>query len=84
LRSRWRKLGAFYLQWLHALPGDELGGSVLLRFERKPARHDLAYDSGYRLKSRQVGTELTQFAYYPTGLLETVTPPDSATVMPIA
>jgi RHS repeat-associated protein len=38
----------------------------------------LAYDLRQRLSSRQVGTELTSFAYYPTGLLQKVTLPDSS------
>jgi tetratricopeptide (TPR) repeat protein len=33
-----RKLGAFYVHWLHGLPGDEFGAPVLLRFGRKPAK----------------------------------------------
>jgi hypothetical protein len=39
-----RKLGAFYLQWLRGLPGDEFGAPVLLRFERKPAKKEQPYD----------------------------------------
>ena len=40
-----RKLGAFYLQWLRGLPGDEFGSPVLLRFERKPSRKEQPYDA---------------------------------------
>jgi RHS repeat-associated protein len=40
----------------------------------------LTYDLRQRMKSRQVGTETTNYVYYPTGLLETVTLPDSSTV----
>jgi RHS repeat-associated protein len=40
----------------------------------------LTYDSRQRVKSREVGTETTSYSYYPTGLLETVTLPDSSTV----
>ena len=40
----------------------------------------LTYDSRERLKSISVGTETTGFSYYPTGLLNTVTLPDSSTV----
>jgi tetratricopeptide (TPR) repeat protein len=40
-----RKLGAFYLQWLRALPGDEFGSPVLLRFARKPAKKEQPYDA---------------------------------------
>jgi len=36
----------------------------------------LTYDLRLRLASRQVGTELTSFAYYPAGLLQKVTMPD--------
>jgi tetratricopeptide (TPR) repeat protein len=39
-----RKLGAFYLQWLRGLPGDEFGTPVLLRFERQPAKKEQPYD----------------------------------------
>jgi len=38
----------------------------------------LTYDSRQRLTSRQVGTETTGFAYYPTGLLKQVTLPDNS------
>jgi RHS repeat-associated protein len=38
----------------------------------------LTYDARQRLTSRQVGTETTSFAYYPSGLLETVTLPDGS------
>ncbi|MBS0380650.1 MAG: RHS repeat protein, partial [Proteobacteria bacterium] len=41
----------------------------------------LTYDLRLRLTSRQVGTELTQFSYWPTGLLKQVTLPDSSYVM---
>jgi RHS repeat-associated protein len=37
-----------------------------------------AYDARGRLTSRAVGSETTSIAYYPTGLLETVTLPDSS------
>jgi RHS repeat-associated protein len=40
----------------------------------------LTYDARQRLTSRQVGTETTAYSYYPTGLLKTVTQPDSSTV----
>ncbi len=40
----------------------------------------LTYDLRQRLLSRQIGTETTSYAYYPTGLLKTVTLPDSSTV----
>jgi tetratricopeptide (TPR) repeat protein len=40
-----RKLGAFYLQWLRGLSGDEFGNPVLLRFERKPSRQERPYDA---------------------------------------
>jgi RHS repeat-associated protein len=40
----------------------------------------LTYDARQRLKSRQIGTETTSYAYYPTGLLQTVTLPDSSTI----
>jgi RHS repeat-associated protein len=40
----------------------------------------LAYDLRQRLISRSVSTELTQFAHYPTGLLQTLTGPDGSTV----
>jgi hypothetical protein len=39
-----RKLGAFYLQWLRGLPGDEFANPVLLRFERKPSRKEQPHD----------------------------------------
>lgn len=38
----------------------------------------LTYDARQRLTSRKVGTELTSFAYYPTGLLQKVTQPDGS------
>ncbi len=38
----------------------------------------LTYDVRQRLTSRQVGTETTSFAYYPTGLLQQVTLPDGS------
>jgi RHS repeat-associated protein len=38
----------------------------------------LTYDLRQRLVSRQVGTETTGFAYYPTGLLQKVTLPDGS------
>ncbi|MBS0380780.1 MAG: RHS repeat protein, partial [Proteobacteria bacterium] len=41
----------------------------------------LTYDLRLRLTSRQVGTELTQFGYWPTGLLKQVTLPDSSYVL---
>ena len=40
----------------------------------------LTYDARQRLKSRQVGTETTGYSYYPTGLMQAVTLPDSSTV----
>jgi RHS repeat-associated protein len=40
----------------------------------------LTYDARQHLKSRQVGTETTSYAYFPTGLLKTVTLPDSSTI----
>ncbi len=40
----------------------------------------LAYDARERLTSREVGTETTSYSYWPTGLLKTVTLPDSSTV----
>jgi RHS repeat-associated protein len=40
----------------------------------------LGYDSRQRLTSRQVGSEITTFAYWPTGLLKKVTLPDSSYV----
>ena len=40
----------------------------------------LTYDARQRVLSRQIGTETTSYSYYPTGLLETVTLPDSSTV----
>jgi RHS repeat-associated protein len=41
----------------------------------------LTYDARTRLTSRQVGSELTAFSYYPTGLLKQVTLPDSSYVL---
>lgn len=40
----------------------------------------LAYDTRERLTSRQTSTETTGYGYYPTGLLKTVTLPDSSTL----
>jgi RHS repeat-associated protein len=40
----------------------------------------LTYDARLRLKTRQVGTETTTIDYYPTGLLQKVTLPDSSFV----
>ena len=40
----------------------------------------LGYDARERLTSRQTSTETTGYNYYPTGLLETVTLPDSSTL----
>jgi RHS repeat-associated protein len=40
----------------------------------------LTYDTRLRLTSRKIGSEITSYAYYPTGLLETVTLPDSSTI----
>jgi RHS repeat-associated protein len=40
----------------------------------------LAYDARARIVSRQVGSETTTFAYWPTGLLKRVTLPDGAYV----
>src|SRR5271165_3750428 len=40
----------------------------------------LTYDARERLTSRQTSTETTGFSYYPTGLLKTVTLPDSSTL----
>ncbi|MDP8986408.1 MAG: DUF6531 domain-containing protein [Pseudomonadota bacterium] len=40
----------------------------------------LTYDARQRVTSRQVGTETTSYAYYPTGLLQTVTLPDGGTI----
>jgi YD repeat-containing protein len=40
----------------------------------------LTYDARLRLKSKQVGTETTSYSYYPTGLLDVVTLPDSSTI----
>src|SRR5277367_6284449 len=40
----------------------------------------LTYDARLRVTSRQIGTETTSYAYYPTGLLKTVTLPDSSTI----
>jgi hypothetical protein len=52
-----RTLGTFYLQWLRSLPGDEFGGPVLLRFERKPSRKERPYDANAWL-TRLVPLEL--------------------------
>ncbi len=41
----------------------------------------LTYDLRQRLTSRQVGTELTSYSYWPTGLLKLATLPDSSTVL---
>jgi YD repeat-containing protein len=41
----------------------------------------LAYDARERLSSRQVSTETTSFGYYPTGLLEQMTLPDTSDVV---
>ena len=41
----------------------------------------LTYDNRLRLTSREVGTETTNFSYYPTGLLKQVTLPDSSYVL---
>ena len=41
----------------------------------------LTYDALQRLSSRQVGTELTSFSYYPTGVLKQVTLPDNSYVL---
>jgi RHS repeat-associated protein len=40
----------------------------------------LAYDARERLTSRHISTETTGYSYYPTGLLKTVTLPDSSSV----
>lgn len=40
----------------------------------------LTYDKRQRLTSRTVGGEQTQFAYYPTGLLQRVTMPDGSSL----
>ena len=40
----------------------------------------LTYDLRQRLLSREVGTETTGYTYWPTGLLETATLPDSSTI----
>ena len=40
----------------------------------------LTYDARSRLKTRQVGSETTTFDYYPTGLLQKVTLPDTSYV----
>ena len=40
----------------------------------------LTYDLRQRLKSSTVGSELTQYGYWPTGLLKTVTLPDGSIV----
>jgi RHS repeat-associated protein len=40
----------------------------------------LIYDARERLTSRQTSTETTGYSYYPTGLLKTVTLPDSSTL----
>jgi RHS repeat-associated protein len=40
----------------------------------------LTYDARQRLKTRQVVTETTTYAYYATGLLQTITLPDSSTI----
>lgn len=40
----------------------------------------LTYDARQRLNSRSTAGETTSFSYYPTGLLKTVTLPDSSTV----
>jgi tetratricopeptide (TPR) repeat protein len=46
-----RMLGAFYLQWLRASPGDAFGALVLLRFERKPAKKEQPYKANAWLNS---------------------------------
>ena len=33
-----RSLGAYFLHWLRALPGDEFGSPVILRFGAQPAK----------------------------------------------
>jgi len=40
----------------------------------------LTYDLRQRLTSRQIGSEITSYSYYPTGLLHTVTLPDLSTI----
>ena len=46
-----RALGAHYLQWMHALPGEEFGGCVLLRFGKKPVAKERSYEPDAWLKS---------------------------------
>jgi tetratricopeptide (TPR) repeat protein len=56
-----RSLGAYYLHWMHALPGNEFGGPVLLRFGPKPAKKDRPPEPNAWLKA------LMPLKLYPQG-----------------
>lgn len=46
-----RPLGAHYLHWMRALPGEEFGGPVLLRFAKKPVTKERSREPDAWLKS---------------------------------
>ncbi|MCW7542074.1 hypothetical protein OOT46_30220, partial [Aquabacterium sp. A7-Y] len=53
-------------------------GQVLQQIDANGVVTSYTYDLRQRLKTMTVGTELTQYDYYPTGLLQRVTQPDAS------
>jgi tetratricopeptide (TPR) repeat protein len=56
-----RPLGAYFLQWMHTLPGDEFGSPVLLRFGRQPAKKERMHEPNAWVK------DLVPLKLYPKG-----------------
>ena len=60
--------------------GYDENGNVLSLTDPNGKITTLTRDLRYRLKTRQSGTDLTSFDYWPTGLLKTVTLPDHSVI----
>ena len=56
-----RLLGAYFLHWMHTIPGDEFGGPVLLRFGRQPAKKEQTHEPNAWVKA------LVPLKLYPKG-----------------
>jgi RHS repeat-associated protein len=55
-------------------------GQLLTLTDANGVLTTLKYDARQRLTWRQIGSDVTQYSYYPTGLLHVVTSPDTSTV----
>lgn len=56
-----RPLGAYFVRWMHTLPGDDFGSPVLLRFGRQPAKKEQTHEPNAWVKA------LVPLNLYPKG-----------------